>query len=763
VLEPGPGELERRLETLDDDPPNHAPTTFDLDRADDRARLGALLNGERAPVSKRDALFGQVRELVKARRPGRVAPRELDDAARSFLRERGAETYGIWVHYPWRRLLVRVLPRAEFVELRTSRNRYKITLAEQERLGSATLGIVGLSAGHSIAVGLALERVGSRFRLADFDAFELSNMNRVASGVPSLGVNKAILAARQLYEIDPYLDVTPFERGITNDTIDAFFDGGTKLDVLIEECDDLYMKVRLREEAKARGIPVIMETNDRGLLDVERFDGEPERPVFHGLLEGTRSDELLGLDTEGKTPFLLRILGTDMSPRLAASLIEIDKTVTGWPQLASGNMLGGAVVTDVARRVLLGQPAPSGRYSVDLEALVASRNAEFAQPFEGVSGTSVPAARELERERPVAVEAKPSRSEIEWLVRQATLAPSGGNDQPWRFVWRRGNELEVRLDRLRSGSFLDFERSASFLALGAAAENAWIAASGLKRAVRLEPFPAPSDPDLAYRLILGPPSSSVTDHPLLSELEARVTNRQLGERKPLRPEHGEVLRRAAREREAELELVTDPKTLEQVGVLLGELDRFRFLCERLHTAMMSELRLNEEEAAATRDGIDVATLELDAAGMAGLRLLSNPKTSAFLRSLGHGVRLETSARRSIAAASAVGLVSIDGVDSRAHVQAGRAVQNVWLWATRLGLALQPMSIGPYLFARLTRGAGEGFTSDEIGRLSALRERFERVFPATSGRAQPMLFRVARAPAPKVRSLRRSVSAVLTES
>jgi len=38
-----------------------------------------------------------------------------------------------------------------------------------------------------------------------------------------------------------------------------------------------------------------METSDRGLLDVERFDKEPSRPPFHGLVgELDPYEELLG-------------------------------------------------------------------------------------------------------------------------------------------------------------------------------------------------------------------------------------------------------------------------------------------------------------------------------------------------------------------------------------------------------------------------------------------------------------------------------------
>jgi hypothetical protein len=747
--------------------PNHetngfTPRSYDLAVADDARAFRELLASPVAPLIENDTLIEQARELVKARSPGeKMPPTALAEAASKLVAQNGGAHYGRWVHYPWRRALVRVLPPEHFVELRTSRNRYKITLEEQERLARATIGLVGLSAGHSIALCLALERVGTKFRLADFDAMELSNMNRVACGLMSLGVNKAVLTARQLYELDPYLDISVFTEGITEPSLMSFFEGDGRLDLLVEECDDLYMKVRLREEAKARGVPVIMETNDRGLLDVERFDLERDRPVFHGLLDGAGSEELKGLDTEGKTPFMLRILGADMSPRLAASLIEIDKTISGWPQLGSGNMLGGALVTDMARRALLGQHAPSGRYSVDLEGLVA----RTTEPPARFAPSPLEAMAAVDERKPMNAESRgatPSREEIEWLVRQATLAPSGGNDQPWRFVWRRGRDLDCYLDRAHSGSFLDFEHSASYLALGAAAENAAIAASVLGRPASIAFFPVVAEPDLVFRMNLREASAEVTPSPLVAAVEARVTNRRLAERRPLDRAHARTLVDAARQSEAELCLVTDSAVLSEIGAFLGAVDRFRFLCERLHTTMMSELRFSPEQARSTGDGIDVATLELDAVGMAGLRLLSNPKTSAFLRSLGQGVRLEGSAKRSIDAASAVGLLSVAGTDAHAHVRAGRAVERVWLEATRLGLAFQPMSVAPYLFARLIRGNGEGFTPAEIDRLSALHARFRRIFPSVPGRAEPMLFRLAWAPAPTTRALRRPVDAVLSE-
>ena len=144
-----------------------------------------------------------------------------------------------------------------------------------------------------------------------------------------------------------------------------------RLDLLIEECDDLYVKVRLREAARERRIPVLMETSDRGLLDIERFDKEPDRPLFHGVVGLINAADLKELSTKEKLPLVLKILDmSQVSATTKASMLEIEETLETWPQLGSAVMLGGAVITDTARRILLGHLQGSGRFYIDLETLV---------------------------------------------------------------------------------------------------------------------------------------------------------------------------------------------------------------------------------------------------------------------------------------------------------------------------------------------------------------------------------------------------------
>jgi hypothetical protein len=344
-------------------------------------------------------------------------------------------------------------------------------------------------------------------------------------------------------------------------------------------------------------------------------------------------------------------------------------------------------------------------------------------------------------------------------VRRAATAPSAGNAQPWRFVWS-GRALELHLERSRGGTFLDVDYRSSYLALGCAAEALVHAASAAGREIELRSFPTGQHDDLCYRVELGPRSSVLEPSRLAAVLESRCTNRRMGTRHPLLPEHADALLETARSGGTELRLVTAPEALDEIGAVLGEVDRIRFLCETLHRDLMSELRFSEAEARTAGDGIDVATLELDPVGRAALGLLRDPAACALLRKLGKGDRLTSGSRRAVAAASAVGLLTAEGTGPQTFLEGGRTVERIWLTATTLGMSLQPMSVAPYLFAKLDRDGGATFTTDELSSLSRLRDRLWSVLPVPAGHVALLLFRIFRADAPGTRSLRRGVEEIL---
>jgi len=113
---------------------------------------------------------------------------------------------------------------------------------------------------------------------------------------------------------------------------------------------------------------VVMDCNDRGMLDIERFDQEPDRPLLHGLIGDVKSVDVADLDRQARIDLILAMVDADrISPELAASFGQIGHTLSSWPQLASGVALGGALTGEAARRILLGSPCGSGRFYTDLE------------------------------------------------------------------------------------------------------------------------------------------------------------------------------------------------------------------------------------------------------------------------------------------------------------------------------------------------------------------------------------------------------------
>lgn len=729
------------------------PSVLDLSRAQDEATLSAILDGKPTIV---DTIDDQLRELAAATRRDE---RAIFEGAPRWR-------YGRWVHYPWSQRLVHVLPPAEFRRLRSDRNRHRITADEQAQLSRARIAVVGLSVGRAIATTLALEGVGAAFKLADFDTLSLSNLNRILAPLDELGGNKAILCARQLYEIDPFLDVEVFARGIDDATLEPFLDG---IDLVIEECDDLYTKVKLREAARRRRLPVVMHTTEGGILDVERFDREPERALFHGAVPEVSAAALRDLPTKEKVPFVLRILGTErMSTRARASLVEIGETLSTWPQLGSAVALGGGVVTDVARRILLGELTASGRFFVEPGELIRDERAltpaapSFAVAVlpEAQAPRALPLELTLTSISTARIDVNVNSigaAEARWLVEHAVLAPSGGNTQPWRFRFA-GGRLDCAVDGERAMMFLDVDGLASRVALGAAVENIALAAARLGFAADVQATAEGARIEFRNeRSLRNAPAA------LYEAIARRVTNRRRADApRPLDAAVQSALAAAAAERGGRARFVVGRDGLATVGALVGCAERVAMFSPRMHRDLFGELRFSPDEIRRTRDGLDVATLEVGALDRAVLTILRDPAVPACLRALDAGAALTRPGRERMLASSAACLLTIDGDgdgDGR-WLDGGRALERFWLTATTLGIGVHPEAMLPYLITRARRHPEtlEARERDELSRLAA---GLDESFGDTRGDALVLLMRLVVAAEPETaRSLRRPVDDVL---
>lgn len=345
---------------------NEDHQSFSLKHTDSASGFNNLIQERKPQII--DTYTLQLKDWIRIRNPDkRFTPSELDTKALELAGPE-PEKEGNWIYYPWNNQLVHLLDEAAFIEVRTNRNKLKITQAEQTLLHHKTIGIIGLSVGQSVALTMATERICGRIKIADFDTLDLSNLNRIRSGVQHIGEKKTLLAAREIAEMDPYLEVECFDEGITPHNIDSFLGGEHPVDLLIEVCDGLDIKILSRIKAREKRIPVIMDTNDRGMLDIERFDLEPQRPLFHGLVDESLLQPGVEIPADKRLGVLMQLASFDKtSERLKLSMQEIGKTITTWPQLASSVVMGGGITCDVARKLLLGKALKSGRYYIDLD------------------------------------------------------------------------------------------------------------------------------------------------------------------------------------------------------------------------------------------------------------------------------------------------------------------------------------------------------------------------------------------------------------
>lgn len=720
------------------------PAVFDPADAEDRRRLDELGSSGRVWETS-DTLLAQLHDLAKARCPGNDRDPDVD----SILAGVPLSEYGRWVYYPWSGRLVRLLPPKEFRELRLDRNRPKVAPAEMARLAGFTVGIAGLSVGNAVALTLALEGAVGHLRLADLDTLDLSNMNRVRAGVHDIGQAKTALAARQIAEFDPYLGISMLA-GIGPENVEEFLLGGPDLgpplDAVVDECDSLSVKFLLRQQARAHGLPVLMETSDRGMLDVERFDLEPARPLFHGLTGDTADvgEGGFGVGDDAakarKAAVALRLLDEQsISTNLAASFVEMGSTISSWPQLASDVVLGGASMTVAIRNLALGAPMPSGRRYLDLETTVRDVPAETPRP----------------EDRPSLAHARtatPMPELVRYLVDHAVLAPSGGNAQPWHFYWG-DDRLWVAHDRERGQNLMDPHARAVRLALGAAVENTVIAAAARGLAATVAPFPLAG---VAAAITTEPGAAAPSDD-LVAALRRRRTHRAPGTRSALTAEEIAELTAAAEGHGARLALCPRPDELDSLGRIVGACDRIRFLNPDLHRELVGELRFDSAEAP---DGITIATLALPPGFAEAIRLIARPDVAARLRHLGGGARLAEGAQDAVAGASAMVLLSVGEDTPESWLAGGRAMQRTWLRAEQLGLGLHPMTTAIYLFDMLDGPSAVIFNATESAELHELRTRFHQVIPKPDG-PMALLFRLTRITNPAVPSLRLPRESVLS--
>lgn len=332
---------------------------------DATARLDALLATGRIR-SIVDPLPHIAADLYDLHRAG---PHGDADARARYVGEftEHGQRYGCWVHFPWAGELVRYPTPEDHRALQTFRNRDLITGAEQRRMGSARIAVIGLSVGSTLVDQLVQLGIGGGFLLADGDVLRPTNLNRLRATMREVGMSKLHVQARKISEANPFVDQVHLDGHYDEDQQGAL--DGFRPDVIIEEVDDLAVKARLRRYAARRRVPLLMvsDVGERSVVDVERHDLGPTTP-FNGVIPLSVTRQLLQGTLPEKAALIttIRLVGLrNLSARLLRSAVAVGTELAGNPQLGSTANSGAALASVAVRELLTGGRLPSGRYVHD--------------------------------------------------------------------------------------------------------------------------------------------------------------------------------------------------------------------------------------------------------------------------------------------------------------------------------------------------------------------------------------------------------------
>jgi len=151
----------------------------------------------------------------------------------------------------------------------------------QERLLGARVLVVGLGGlGSPVAIYLAAAGVGTLVA-ADFDAVELSNLQRqILHTNARIGMPKVDSARRTLQALNPRVRIEGVKGTIDAETLPALLAG---VDAVVDGCDNFATRFAVNEACFRAGIPLVSGAAIRTEGQVAVFSGRPGGPCYQCL------------------------------------------------------------------------------------------------------------------------------------------------------------------------------------------------------------------------------------------------------------------------------------------------------------------------------------------------------------------------------------------------------------------------------------------------------------------------------------------------
>ncbi|GAB3100178.1 thiamine biosynthesis protein ThiF [Aestuariicella hydrocarbonica] len=651
-----------------------------------------------------------------------------------------------------------------------SRNLGWVTEDEQKVLQAKRVAIAGVGGVGGIHL-LTLTRLGiAHFNISDLDIFEQGNFNRQAGAyMQNVGRPKVEVMAEMARGINPAMDITMFPEGINHDNIDAFLDG---VDLYIDGLDFFVLDIRRAVFAACaeKGIPAI--TAAPLGMGTALLCFMPGKMTFEEYfrMEGHEEDErqlrfLLGLSPSMlQMGYLVDEKRIDLEAQKGPSTPMACELCAG---IAATNSLKallnrGDVVAapwglhfDAYKNKLKKTWRPGGNDNpIQKIALKIARKQLMKKRAQQTTEGSENLGPEISRDMDPA---------LLRILELARWAPSGDNTQVWEFEVLEHNRFVIHGSDTRDWCVYDLDGHASQIALGTLLETIDVAASaeGMTAEFNLRPD---SDERLPVIDVTLQKNAQILPSQWLPYVKVRTTQRRPFSSRNLTPSQKNQLEQAVGE-QYQLVWIEGGKARWAMAKLLFRSARIRLTIKEaydVHTRVIEwNSRYSEDRIPDQAVGLGTVPLKLmrwSLQSWSRVEFLNKFMAGTWLPRLQLDLMTGWFCGAHFMLMAKTPLSTLED-----RLDGGRALQRLWLEATRLGLQFQP-EMTPLIFTQYSRGKKQFSSRDEaMGEAAEIAADLEQQVAPDVATRGVFMGRLGWGQAPVARSIRKPLRRLLKSS
>lgn len=301
------------------------------------------------------------------------------------------------------------------------------------------------------------------------------------------------------------------------------------------------------------------------------------------------------------------------------------------------------------------------------------------------------------------------KEDIKKIIKAGTMAPSGDNVQPWRFVVK-DNVIKLFNIPEADNSLYNINQHASFIAHGAVIENMTLKAQSLGYKIDISILPEGEQSNLVaiFSIEKGDIKENLSEY-----IEKRATNRKPYKTDPLNSEQkNNILTCADVCENAQILIADSEEKIKKLAEILALNEQIVLENKSMHDFLFSHVVWSEKEEKEKKSGLYIKTLELKKPQEKMFNLVKNFTILKILNKL-IGISKKVSKENSqiYVKSSAIVAIATEGDTAESYIKAGQLMQKIWLTITKERLSAGPL-MGVVLLAQRIRTADTGSLSEK---------------------------------------------------